>query len=159
MQLLLIISAICLVISFLGDREKTWQGLKRGIQMFLKIIPTFLSVIIVVSILLYLVPEQKMAVWFGNESGIGGYITAGLIGSISLIQGFIAYPMAGVLVQTGVGYPVIAIFITTLMMVGIMTLPVEARYFGLRVALARNSLALVFALLVGLLMGLLWNLF
>lgn len=159
MKLLLIITAVCLVISLLGDREKTWQGLKRGIQMFLRILPTILSVIIVVSILLYLVPEQKMAVWFGDESGIGGYIAAGLIGSISLIQGFIAYPMAGVLVQTGVGYPVIAIFITTLMMVGIMTLPVEARYFGLRVALARNSLALVFALLVGLLMSLLWNLF
>ncbi len=159
MKLLLIITAICLVISLLGDRKKTWQGLKRGIQMFLRILPTILSVIIVVSILLYLVPEQKMAVWLGDESGIRGYIAAALIGSISLIQGFIAYPMAGVLVQTGVGYPVIAIFITTLMMVGIMTLPVEARYFGLRVALARNSLALVFALLVGLLMGLLWNLF
>ena len=159
MKLLLIITAICLVISLLGDRKKTWQGLKRGIQMFLRILPTFLSVIIVVSILLYLVPEQKMAVWLGDGSGIRGYIAAALIGSISLIQGFIAYPMAGVLVQTGVGYPVIAIFITTLMMVGIMTLPVEARYFGLRVALARNSLALVFALLVGLLMGLLWNLF
>ena len=159
MKLLLIITGICLVISLLGNPGKTWQGLKRGILMFLRILPTILSVIIVVSILLYLVPEQKMAVWFGDESGVVGYIAAALVGSVSLIQGFIAYPMAGVLVQTGVGYPVIAIFITTLMMVGIMTLPVEARYFGLRVALARNSLALVFALLVGLLMGLLWNLF
>jgi len=88
MKLLLIITAICLIISLLWDLEKIWQGLKRGIQMFLRILPTILSVIIVVSILLSLVPEQKMVVWFGDKSGIGVYIAAVLIGSISLIQGF-----------------------------------------------------------------------
>ncbi len=159
MGLLIILTGICLAVSSIRNKQKTLAGLKKGAMMFINILPTILSVIVIVSILLYLIPEQKIAVWFGDESGIGGYIAAALIGSISLIQGFIAYPMAGVLVQTGVGYPVIAVFITTLMMVGIMTLPVEASYFGLRVALARNSLALVFALLVGLLMGLLWNLF
>lgn len=159
MKWLLIITGICLLLSFWGDRKKTWQGLKRGVLMFLRILPTILSVIIVISILLYLVPEQRIVVWFGNESGVAGYAAAALVGSVSLIQGLIAYPLAGVLVQSGVGYPVIAIFITTLMMVGIMTIPVEARYFGLRVALVRNTLALVFALVVGLTMGLLWNLF
>jgi len=159
MQLLLIITGACLILSFIGDRKKTVLGLKKGAMMFLKILPTILTVIIVVSILLYLIPEQKIAVWFGEESGIDGYVAAALVGSISLIQGFIAFPMAGVLVQSGVGYPVIAIFITTLLMVGIMTMPVEAKYFGWRLALIRNSLAFIFALAVGVFMGFLWNLF
>ncbi len=159
MKLLLIITGACLILSFIGDRRKTALGLKKGAMMFLKILPTILTVIIVVSILLYLVPEQKIAGWFGEESGFDGYMAAALVGSISLIQGFIAFPMAGVLVQSGVSYPVIAIFITTLLMVGIMTMPVEARYFGWRMALIRNSLAFVFALVVGVFMGFLWNLF
>jgi len=159
MKLLLIFTGACLILSFIGDRKKTVMGLKKGATMFLRILPTILTVIIVVSILLYLIPEQKIALWFGEGSGIGGYIAAALLGSISLIQGFIAFPMAGVLVQSGVGYPVIAIFITTLLMVGIMTMPVEARYFGWRVALIRNSLAFVFALAVGVFMGFIWNLF
>ncbi|MCA1747341.1 MAG: permease, partial [Bacteroidales bacterium] len=127
--------------------------MKKGLFMFLKILPTIISVVIIVSIILYLIPEQKLTSWFGQESGVMGYIAAALVGSVSLIQGFIAYPLAGVLVEAGVGYPVIAIFITTLMMVGIMTIPVEARYFGMKVALVRNSLAFVFALAVGLTMG------
>lgn len=159
LQILIIITGASLLISFVADRRKTLEGLKKGAMMFLKILPTVLAVIIVVSLLLYIIPEEKIAVWFGEGSGIGGYMAAAATGSISLIQGFIAYPMAGVLVQAGVGYPVIAIFITTLLMVGMITMPVEAQYLGWRVALIRNSLAFIFALLVGMLMGLLWNLF
>ncbi|MEX2371435.1 MAG: permease [Bacteroidales bacterium] len=159
MKLLFIITGICLLLSLLKDRKKTLEGLKKGLFMFIKILPTIISVVIIVSIILYLIPEQKLASWFGQESGVMGYIAAALVGSVSLIQGFIAYPLAGVLVEAGVGYPVIAIFITTLMMVGIMTIPVEARYFGMKVALMRNSLAFVFALVVGLTMGVLWILF
>ncbi|MCF8226109.1 MAG: permease [Bacteroidales bacterium] len=157
MKILLIITAIGVLLSFLKDQKKTLEGLKKGAVMFLIILPTILSVIIIVSVLLYLIPEQKIAVWFGEESGVAGYVAAALVGAVSLIQGFIAYPLAGVLVESGVGYPVIAVFITTLMMVGIMTLPVEARYFGIRLALVRNSLALVFALIIGLGIGILWN--
>lgn len=134
------------------------MGLKKGVLMFIRILPVILSVIIIVSIAMYLVPEEKLAVWFGEESGAGGFAVAALIGSVSLIQGFIAYPLAGVLQESGVGYPVIAVFITTLMMVGIMTLPVEASYFGWKLSFTRNALAMVFAVIIGFTMGLIWNL-
>jgi len=76
------------------------------------------------------------------------FFTALGIGSIALIPGFIAYPLAAVLRQNGASTPVLAAFITSLMMVGILTLPVEARFFGWRVSLLRNGLALVGALFV-----------
>jgi hypothetical protein len=43
---------------------------------------------------------------------------------------------------------------TTLMMVGIVTLPLEAKYFGVRVAVIRNILNLGAAVTIGLLVGL-----
>ncbi len=39
-------------------------------------------------------------------------------------------------------------------MVGIITLPVEARFFGWKTSLIRNSLSLVAALFIGFLMSL-----
>ena len=66
--------------------------------------------------------------------------------------------MAGMLIDSGVGYPVIAVFITTLMMVGIVTLPLERRFFGTRVAVARNALSLIGALVIGLTMASVWSL-
>ena len=44
------------------------------------------------------------------------------------------------------------------MMVGIVTLPLERRFFGTRVAVARNALSLIGALVIGLTMASVWSL-
>ena len=46
---------------------------------------------------------------------------------------------------------------TTHMMVGVTTLPVEFRYFGKRVAIIRNSLNFIVAIVIGLLVGLVFG--
>ena len=47
---------------------------------------------------------------------------------------------------------VLAAFITTLLMVGVVTLPIEFRFFGRRIALWRNLLAFGGAVVVALVM-------
>ena len=47
----------------------------------------------------------------------------------------------------------IAVFITTLMMTGFLTLPVEAKFFGWKVSLIRNLISLAAALFIGFIMG------
>jgi uncharacterized membrane protein YraQ (UPF0718 family) len=91
--------------------------------------------------------------WLGRNSGMTGISIAALTGSISLIPGFIAYPLAAILLKSGVSYGVLAVFITTLMMVGIVTLPLEAKYYGLKTALLRNGLSFLGALIIGILVG------
>ena len=86
-----------------------------------------------------LVPEPVLPRWLGRGSGWAGIASAALLGSISLIPGFIAFPLGAILVRSGVSYQVIAVFITTLMMVGILTLPLEAKYFGWKVSILRNA--------------------
>jgi uncharacterized membrane protein YraQ (UPF0718 family) len=157
MHILLSITLIGLLLSFLFDKEKTFEGIKKGVTMFLKILPALLSVIIIISIVLYLTPKELFLKYFGNDSGAMGFVFAALIGSITLIPGFIAYPVCGFLIKNGVSYPVIAVFVTTLMMVGIVTIPIEKKYFGLKVTLMRNILSFFGALVVGLLIGILWD--
>jgi uncharacterized membrane protein YraQ (UPF0718 family) len=70
------------------------------------------------------------------------------VGSVALMPGFVAYPLAGLLRQSGASTPVLAAFVTSLMMVGVLTLPLEARFFGWRVSLLRNALAFIGAVLV-----------
>src|SRR3989339_41123 len=135
---LLSVTFISLVVSSLKDHRKTVAGVRKGVKMFLNILPAMLNILILVSVFLYLVPGELLARWLGRDSGFTGMSIAALLGSISLIPGFISYPLAAILLKSGVGYNVIAIFITTLMMVGVLTLPLEAKYFGMRVAVLRN---------------------
>lgn len=104
-------------------------------------------------ILLFVLPDETLARYMGENSGTFGWLIAAFLGSISLIPGFIAFPLSSVLIKSGVAYSTIAVFITTLMMVGIITLPLESRYFGLKTSIVRNLMSLAAALLTGLLMS------
>lgn len=146
-------TAILLLFSLLADRRKTMAGLKKGAMMFLNILPTLLTVLILVSVFLYAVPGPVLTKWLGQETGWAGIGTAAVLGSVSLIPGFIAFPLGAILVRSGVSFQVVAVFITTLMMVGILTLPLEAKYFGWKVSIIRNVLSFCGALLVGMMMG------
>lgn len=110
--------------------------------------PEFLGVIILVGIGLTLLNPQVISNLIGESSGWQGAIIAALVGSITLIPGVIAFPMAAILLQNGAGYMQMGAFISTLMMVGVVTLPVEIRYFGRKAAVMRNLLAFFFSLLV-----------
>jgi len=152
-KLLSIFTGLFIIVSLIFNRQKTWEGVKKGAAMFLRLLPTLILMLVLVSIVLYLIPEEKLAKYMGEGSGIAGWATAALFGSVALIPGFIAYPLCGILVKGGVAYSVIAVFITTLMMTGFLTLPVEAKFFGWKISVIRNLISLAAALLIGLFMG------
>ncbi|OGO14379.1 MAG: permease, partial [Chloroflexi bacterium RBG_16_48_7] len=143
---------------FLLDKKKTVAGLKKGWKMFRNVLFPFLIVLILVSVVLYFIPQDFIGRYLGSNSGVTGFVIAALIGSIALIPGFISYPIAAGLVQQGAAYAVVATFMTTLMMVGVATLPLEIRYFGKIVAIVRNVLNLFAAVVIGLLVGLIMGL-
>ena len=89
----------------------------------------------------------------GARSGWLGVLGASLVGAVTLIPGFVAFPTAAMLLRGGAGYMQIGAFISSLMMVGVITLPVEIRYFGGKVAAVRNVLAFVFSFLVAAVIG------
>jgi len=154
---LYIATAIILLISIAIDKKKTLNGIKVGLRMFMNILPTLITVLILLSMILSLLPISTLQKLLGSQTGFWGYIIAALLGSIALIPGFVAYPMASLLITNGVGYPIIAVFITTLMMVGFITFPLEKKFFGWKVALVRNSLFFIGALIIGSIMALIWN--
>jgi len=149
MIVLLAITAGALGLSLLADRRKTLAGVRKGLSMFLSILPALAGVLAGVSLLLAAVTPEMLRDVLGGSGPIP-FVVALLVGSIALMPGFIAYPLAGVLRANGASSPVLAAFITTLMMVGVVTLPIEARFLGWRVALWRNALAFVGAVGVAL---------
>jgi uncharacterized membrane protein YraQ (UPF0718 family) len=148
------LSVVLSGISFALDRKKTLAGLKKGWKMFRNVLFPFLNILILVSVLLYFVPPDVISKYLGANSGVLGFTIAALVGSVTLIPGFISYPIAAGLIQQGASYSVVATFMTTLMMVGVVTLPLEIRYFGKRVAITRNILNFIAAIIIGLAVGL-----
>ena len=122
--------------------------------MFRNMLLPFLNILILVSLLIYLVPPAVINRYMGPDSGVMGFAVAAVAGAVIFVPPFISYPIAAGLIEQGASYAIVATFMTTLIMVGILTLPLEIRYFGKRVAIMRNALNFVAAIIVGLIVGL-----
>jgi len=142
-----------LILSFFKDRTKTVTALTKAWKSFENILPSVLTVLILIGFVLTLLDAENISKLLGSESGILGLCIAAAIGSVTLIPGFVAFPLAASLVSAGAGYAQIAIFISTLMMIGVATFPLEAKYFGKPTALKRNILSLLVAMITSLLIG------
>ncbi len=150
---LYIFAAASLAVSAMKSREKTILALKKAWKAFENILPQFFSILIIIGIMLATFTPRQISGLLGQESGFTGLLIAAMIGSITLIPGFVAFPLAAALLQSGAGYMQIAAFVSTLMMVGIVTLPLEIGYFGKKAAIARNAAAFFFSLALALVMG------
>ena len=153
MTLLYITLALCLV-SFLFDRKKTLAGIKKGVKKFLRVLPVFLIMIIITSLVLTLLPREVISRYLSGENRFLAALAGLACGSVALLPGFIAFPLGGMLREQGVPYFVIAAFTSSLMMVGVLTFPVEKTFFGTRFALLRNLAGVVIAAAVALVAGL-----
>jgi len=108
---------------------------------------------VLIAMILAMLDTATISRLIGSRSGVWGILGASLIGAITLIPGFIAFPAAAALLAGGAGVVQIAAFVSSLMMVGIVTMPMEMQYFGRRVALTRNVFAFAFSLLAALFVG------
>lgn len=148
------VTLLLLVISLLKDKKKTLMSLKKAWKAFENILPQFLVVLLLVGVLLAVLNTDVISKVIGKDSGWLGVVLSAVVGAITLIPGFVAFPMAAMLLQGGAGYMQIGAFVSTLMMVGVVTMPVEIKYFGKKLTFLRNVLAFAFSFAVALVIGL-----
>ncbi len=154
MNYLYLVTAAAVIISAIADSKKTIKAFQVACRKLRKIIPQFLLMLILISIALFLLPESVITAYLGGKNILATTFLAAMLGSITMMPGFIAFPLCGILLNNGIAYTTLASFSTTLMMVGVLTFPVEKEYFGTRLTVYRNAVSFIIALLVALIIGL-----
>lgn len=144
---------VCLVFSFIVDRRKTGQAVSLAINSFLKILPQILLIILLIGLFMGFLTPEIIHRFLGGQSGWRGLFSAALLGTVLHIPSIIAFPLAASILEKGAAVKIIAAFLTTLTMIGMITLPLEIRELGKKFALLRNGLSFLFALLMGLMIG------
>jgi uncharacterized membrane protein YraQ (UPF0718 family) len=142
------VAGAALLVSLVFSRRKTLAALKIALKRFIRLVPPFLVLTVAIAFALFLIPEESISKALGEDNLILGVIFSSLLGAISLMPGFIVFPLCGLLREQGVTYMVLSAFTTTLMMVGILTFPLEREYLGTKLAIIRNISGFLMALLV-----------
>ncbi len=146
-------AVIALIVSLYFSKDKTSQGLKKAGLKAISLAPLMLIIITGIGLLFAFISPELIKEYLGGDFNIIQVMIAAVTGAILMIPSLIALPLAGSLVEAGASYTSVAAFITTLTMVGFMTLPIEIKELGKRITLYRNLLALVFAILISFLIG------
>jgi uncharacterized membrane protein YraQ (UPF0718 family) len=145
---------VLLVISLIKDRDKTKQVLIDAFKQFLGLYGYFLIIIIVISVSLYFIKEETLITVLGKKPGVMNIILSALMGSIAAIPAFITFPLAGILKNLGVPWSVLAAFTNSLMLVGVLTFPLERRFLGTKLALFRNIISFIISIIIAIVTGL-----
>ena len=137
------------------NRSKTTKSLKIAFKTFLRILPIILIIVVFIGFLLGFLPPQIISKVVGEQAGFLGVLVTAVLGSVLFIPALIAFPLAASLLNGGASIMSVAAFITTLTMVGVVTLPLELREMGKKITILRNIFSFIFAIIIALIMGVL----
>lgn len=151
--ILYVITIIGLIFSFSKSKEKTKKALIKALKSFGNLMPQLSGILVLIGIILSVMDRNLISSLIGENSGLFGFLISGIVGSITLIPGFVALPLIASLLKSGAGYSQMTMFLSTLMMVGIVTLPLEIQYFGKKITYKRNAICFLFSILIALIIG------
>lgn len=146
------ITIIILAISYWRDKKRTLIALGSSLSSLKNLSSGVLGMVTLVGLILAIFPKESLSVIF-TYKGIWGFVMVSLMGAIVTIPGPIAFPLAGELLKIGASKAILASFVTTLTMVGIVSAPLEISYFGKRFTIMRQGLSFIAAVFIGLIMG------
>jgi uncharacterized membrane protein YraQ (UPF0718 family) len=152
--LILISSAvISLLISLRKDKEKTVTTIKQAKNMMKGMLSDIVGILLLIGLVITLIPSETIEQFIGSESGFFAVVMSAIMGTITLIPAFVAFPLIGSLKANGAGIVTLTAFLTTLTMVGFLTMPLEIKTFGKKFTMIRNSVSFIFAIIIALSMG------
>ncbi len=151
------IAFILLIYLAFKDIKLAKTVIKKSIKGFLHLLPQMSFIMVLMGISLSILTVETISNLIGENSGFFGYLIAIVVGGVSLIPSFITIPLGATLVANGAGLSQVAGFISALMGIGIVTFPMEKKYFGTKFALYRNIgclfMTIIFVIVIHFILG------
>ena len=144
-----------LIFTILKNKTKAKKALVMALVKAVNLLPMMLVIIVLIGLIFGFIPPEMIRNYLGSNESILQIVLASLFGAITMIPSLVALPLAGSLIEAGASYTPVAAFITTLTMVGFVTLPVELKELGKKITILRNVFAFVFAIVISLIIGVL----
>lgn len=148
-----ILTGIGFFISIRKDKKKTLNSMYMARSMMKNMVGEIIGVLFLIGLITTLIPPNTIRSFVNGSNTLISTVVSALVGSITLIPAFVAFPLVGSLVNMGVNIIPIVAFLTTLTMVGIVTFPLEKREFGVKFTLYRNLFSFLFAIIIAMVMG------
>ena len=140
------------------DKKRLNQSIKKSVKGLINIIPIFIAILLLVSVITVLIPKSFYQELFTgnafNDSLIGS-----LLGGVLIGNPLTSYVLGDAFLQNSVSLIAVTSFIVSWTTVGIIQIPAEAILLGRSFAIYRNIIAFVFSVIVAFTTSLILYLF
>ncbi|MTI47282.1 MAG: hypothetical protein FH761_05540 [Firmicutes bacterium] len=153
MIFLYVITGGSLFISFILNKDKTIKALKVAWKKIKKILPSFIKMLILISVMLYLLPDKTIAKYLGGTNIFRETILASALGSITIMPGFIAFPVAYSLYSKGAKLSIVLTYIGAAALTRIPMTIFEASFLGIKFSVIRLLVSIPLVILSSIVIG------
>ncbi|MGM0442095.1 MAG: permease [Elusimicrobiota bacterium] len=141
------------VILIFYNYSKTVEALKTGGEIFLKIVPVLIGIILFMGIINYFLSAKKVIKYLGQESGIKGWIIAAGAGILSHGSIYLWYNLLKDLREKGMSAGLAGVFLYT-RAIKLPLLPLMIKYFGLTYVLLISFYIVIASYIEGIVLNL-----
>lgn len=121
---------IIYIVIFLFDRQNFSLSLEKSYEVLLKLLPIFVMIIIITTLINYFLKPKFIMKHFGKDSGVKAWVYATLGGIVSHGPMYAWYPMLTQLRENGLKDGLLATFMYT-RSIKIPFIPIMIDYFGM----------------------------
>lgn len=151
--LIILMALVGLLVSLSRDKKKTVESIRQAQHMMGHMFSDMIGILLLIGLILTWIPTEQIENWIGGGSGLISVVISAIVGTVTLIPAFVAFPLIGSLRANGAGLMTLTAFLTTLTMVGFITMPLEIKSFGKKFALLRNVMSFLLAIGIAMIMG------
>jgi uncharacterized membrane protein YraQ (UPF0718 family) len=131
-----------------------WQGrleagLRATARSAVEIGPILVLAIVIMGFTEVLLPQGWVERWLTDASGPRGLLVAWLAGVLTPGGSIIGFPLAAGLLKTGASPAVVVTYLTSMALLNVLRLPMEAGTYGLRMAALRVLACVLLPFLAG----------
>ncbi len=127
----------------------TKENINKIIESLKTMLPTMVSVLLLISLITTVWEEKIVNVFSGNA--LLDPLLGALAGSISFGIPLTSYVVGGELLAKGVSLLAVTAFVMAWTTVGMAMLPLEAKFLGKRFAINRNVINFIFSIIIAIL--------
>lgn len=137
--------------AYFRSGDEHLRGLRFARKQFLQILPRVILALMTAGFVAQIMPKELVAGWLGPASGLQGILVAAVLGAILPAGPMVAFPIALVLLKSGVGIPqLIAMLAAWSMFAAHRIIGYELPLMGWRFSVVRLSASLPLPILAGL---------
>lgn len=145
------LAIILLIMGYSKGEGQHIAGLKSAFKMTTEILPLLVFAFIMAGMIQVLLPQELLAKWIGEESGIRGILLGTLAGGITPGGPYVSLPLAAGFLRAGAGIGTMVAFLTAWSLWAVARMPMEIGIMGWKFTFVRLACTFFFPPIAGFL--------